>query len=360
MSDTQSVDCETTCHSSTADDDPFENKDYHTAISIYSRVISEGHVDARLLLKRSRCHFQLEDYEKAFNDATAALDLDQSDVDVCVAGGRAASKLGRFHDSFRFYQRGLKLDKHSAVITEDLKQLQQLILKEQALHYQDAVEPTYSAVKFCSQDVYPGDGELLKLEKEILAKKYGISDSASLPKGVTSQSEEAGKHFELALRHKASGNTEACLEECDRAIRLDPVMFLFRQLRGSVYMEKGDNLNALADLCAIPKQMKTKDVWKYGGRVFCVVVFFFVFFFYLTTHSTHFIYGYMASDMVKEHSDSEKGKPLTARVLLYAPSYRQDSTYHGLCYTSRGALAGTRNSSMGSPHEGSIRRSIAP
>ena len=38
---------------------------------------------------------------------------------------------------------------------------------------------------------------------------------------------------------------------------------------------------------------------------------------------------------------------LTSRVLLYAPSHRQDNTYHGLCYTSRGALAGTRNSSMG-------------
>ena len=70
--------------------------------------------------------------------------------------------------------------------------------------------------------------------------------------------------------------------------------------------------------------------------------------------------------MVKDHSGSEKGNPLpphnysfrlTARVLLYAPSHRQDSTYHSLCYTSRGALAGTRNSSMGPPHEGSIRRS---
>ena len=51
--------------------------------------------------------------------------------------------------------------------------------------------------------------------------------------------------------------------------------------------------------------------------------------------------------MVKVHSDSEKGNigysyRLTARVLLYAPSHRQDNTYHGLCYTSRGALAGTR------------------
>ena len=40
---------------------------------------------------------------------------------------------------------------------------------------------------------------------------------------------------------------------------------------------------------------------------------------------------------------------LAARVLLYALSHRQDSTYHGLCYTSRGALAGTRNSSVGPP-----------
>ena len=46
---------------------------------------------------------------------------------------------------------------------------------------------------------------------------------------------------------------------------------------------------------------------------------------------------------------------LTARVLLYAPSHRQDNTYH-----SHGALAETRNSSMGPPHEGSIRRPIAP
>ena len=51
---------------------------------------------------------------------------------------------------------------------------------------------------------------------------------------------------------------------------------------------------------------------------------------------------------------------LAAMGLLYASSHRQDNTYHSLCYTSRGALAGTRNSWMGPPHEGSIRRPIAP
>ena len=90
--------------------------------------------------------------------------------------------------------------------------------------------------------------------------------------------------------------------------------------------------------------------------------------FYLTTHSTHFIYGYMASDIwlwtiliVRKETRCCHicySFRLTARVLLYAPSSRQDSTYHCLCYTSRGALAGTRNSSMGPPHEGSIRRPI--
>ena len=92
--------------------------------------------------------------------------------------------------------------------------------------------------------------------------------------------------------------------------------------------------------------------------------------FYLTTHSTHFIYGYMASDIWlrtilivrKETRCRHIGYfyRLAARVLLYAPSHRQDNTYHGLWYTSRGALAGTRNSSMGPPHEGSIRRPTAP
>ena len=81
--------------------------------------------------------------------------------------------------------------------------------------------------------------------------------------------------------------------------------------------------------------------------------------FYLTTHSTHFIYSYMASDkwlrtilIVRKETRCHHiyySFWLTARVLLYAPSHRQDSTYRSICYTSRGALAGMRNSSIGPP-----------
>ena len=65
--------------------------------------------------------------------------------------------------------------------------------------------------------------------------------------------------------------------------------------------------------------------------------------FYLTTHSTHFIYGYMASDIWlrtilivrKETRCRHIGYSFrsAARVLLYAPYHRQDSTYHGLWST---------------------------
>ena len=62
--------------------------------------------------------------------------------------------------------------------------------------------------------------------------------------------------------------------------------------------------------------------------------------FYLTMHSTHFIYGYMTSDiwlrtiliLRKETHCCHIGYSfrLTARVLLYAPSHRQDNSYHSL------------------------------
>ena len=75
--------------------------------------------------------------------------------------------------------------------------------------------------------------------------------------------------------------------------------------------------------------------------------------------NTFYLWLYGIGHMVKDHSDSERENPLPPYWILFPISsmgsficrisHRQDSTYHGLCYTSRGALAGTRNSSMGPP-----------
>ena len=58
--------------------------------------------------------------------------------------------------------------------------------------------------------------------------------------------------------------------------------------------------------------------------------------------NTFYLRLYGVGHMVKDHSDNERGNPLPPHGLLF-PISRQDNTYHGLCYTSRGALAGTRN-----------------
>ena len=68
------------------------------------------------------------------------------------------------------------------------------------------------------------------------------------------------------------------------------------------------------------------------------------------TLNTFYLRLHDVRHMVKDHSNSERGNPLPPHgllftfsskvVFLYAPSHRQDSTYHGHCYTSRGVLAG--------------------
>ena len=84
--------------------------------------------------------------------------------------------------------------------------------------------------------------------------------------------------------------------------------------------------------------------------------------FYLTTHSTHFIYDYLMSDIGQRTTQIAREETrcrhigysfrLTAKVLLCAQSRRQN-TYHGLWYTSRGALVG-REIAQCVHHEGYI------
>ena len=72
---------------------------------------------------------------------------------------------------------------------------------------------------------------------------------------------------------------------------------------------------------------------------------------YNNTLNTFYLRLYGVRHMVKDHQIAREETRchhmgnsfrLAARVILYAPSHRQDNTYHSLCYTSRGALAGMR------------------
>ena len=69
--------------------------------------------------------------------------------------------------------------------------------------------------------------------------------------------------------------------------------------------------------------------------------------FYLTTHSTHFIYGYMVSDTqtMREKTCCRHYMgdllSISSKGSFICTILRQDSTHHGLYYISCGALAGT-------------------
>ena len=49
---------------------------------------------------------------------------------------------------------------------------------------------------------------------------------------------------------------------------------------------------------------------------------------------------------------------LASMFRSYAPSNRQDSTYHGICYTSRGPQAGRRKIKVGRTYRGKINKSL--
>ena len=78
----------------------------------------------------------------------------------------------------------------------------------------------------------------------------------------------------------------------------------------------------------------------------------------------------MASDICKGQTNSDRGNLChdymgysfhsSARDLLHAPPYRQDSTYHIICYTNREALAGMKNRNQKSKYLYNIKKKLSP
>ena len=87
--------------------------------------------------------------------------------------------------------------------------------------------------------------------------------------------------------------------------------------------------------------------------------------------NTFYLRLYGVRHILKDHSDSARGNPLPPHGLLcpisskgsficIIPQTRWHIHTTAFVPTSRWALAGAKNSSIGPPHEGSIRRSVAP
>ena len=63
-------------------------------------------------------------------------------------------------------------------------------------------------------------------------------------------------------------------------------------------------------------------------------------------HTTAFVTPVVEHWLEHMYNEDKQAISLCQGMTLTFYFFRMNSTYHGLCYTSRGALAGTRNSSL--------------
>lgn len=218
-------------------------------------------------IERSKLFREKELYRAALEDAKAALRYNPKSVDAYIAAGKATLQLKRFNECYAFYKEGLNLEPNNEEITTDLKVVQDLILEDYEKKSIDTPEVTYNAVELCSQDYYPGDDELYKLEIEILLKKYKI-DAANFKKPeevLQTKRKEAAQLGVLAYNARADGRFQESLQCCQVALQKDPSNYRLLHMRAQAFNDLGEHESALRDLFLIPKPYRFLEVWKLGG-----------------------------------------------------------------------------------------------
>ncbi|KAL8615327.1 hypothetical protein ACOMHN_038066 [Nucella lapillus] len=258
----------------------------------------------KYLRQRAQCHFRLQDYKSALADAETAMSENAQDLMSFVTAGQSCAAMGqlkeafqfyksglhidpnsklkeafqfyksglhidpnsKLKEAFQFYKSGLHIDPNSKILAEQLRELQTRILQESEVAGEE--EPSYNALDFSTQDPYPGDDLQLKLEREILEKKFQVSDALlkELGEGRDNQA-EAVKCLKLAFEAISSGRYQDGVAQCTKAIKAEPKNVFARKFRAQLFFDNTELVEALKDLWVIPKASRTPDVWNMGGKI---------------------------------------------------------------------------------------------
>ncbi|KAK0049758.1 hypothetical protein Bpfe_020779 [Biomphalaria pfeifferi] len=257
------------------------HKDGHFADALikYTELINlDSNDSVKWLLERAECYLELTNWNKALEDGKKAIQESQTYKDkntsadefiirASILCGKACSKLGFYTEALEYFKDGLKLDSKNAIIIQELKQLQTTILNEQKVE-SDTQDCTYSAVSLCSQAIYPGDDQLLNLEKEILTIKYKILDDE-----FYNRASQAKKDVQLEA-HLVQAAYECLIAEqlqdsltlISKAVSMDPGNVFYRSFRAQVYFNMKQWHKVIQDYWVIPKPKRKPEVWKQGGK----------------------------------------------------------------------------------------------
>ncbi|XP_012944230.1 uncharacterized protein LOC101858898 [Aplysia californica] len=244
---------------------------FSDAISKYTELLEKVPGESvRWFCARGNGHLKKGSATEALEDGKKAKRLDETSVEACILCGRASSQLGFFVESLDYYKEGLKIDPKRKAITEDLKKLQKIILQDQEKQTTKE-DSSYSAVTLCSQSIYPGDDQLLTMEKEILEVKYKILDDPAYslqtpPKKRDAQLE--GQLVQAAYEFFTAERLEEALELMSKLITLDPRNLFYRTFRAQIYFNMSQWPKVIQDYWVIPKAQRKAEIWKQGGKAF--------------------------------------------------------------------------------------------
>ncbi|KAL4234655.1 hypothetical protein ACF0H5_006296 [Mactra antiquata] len=234
-----------------------------------SGLIQADQTNPESFAERSCLFYERELYNQALEDAKTALMYDPQCMNALIAAGRAALKMGKFDQSYAFYKDGLEIDPKNNIIIEDLKLLQKNIVSEYERKAESIKEDSYNAVQLCSQDVYPGDNELYKLEIEILQRKYKIDPTKAIaPTQVDLKvRKDAASFAVMAFNFRKDGMTQEALQSIQVAVGKDGGNYRLIQMRAEIWHDLGEDINALRDVVGIPKPCREMNTWKLGGKL---------------------------------------------------------------------------------------------
>lgn len=220
-------------------------------------------------VERSKLFYDSQLYEQALVDAQTSLTLDSKFIPAMVAAGRACDKLKKYDESYQYYKDGLDQDPNNAEIIDNLKILQNIIVAQYEKDAKAFEEKTYKAVQLCTQDVYPGDDELFRLEVEILLKKYKIDAKKFIaPAKVDVKMRKDAATFGLmAYNAREDGRLDEALQCIQVAMGKDGTNYRVLQMRAEIFQDLGEDTKALQDYISIPKPCRSADVWKNGGKI---------------------------------------------------------------------------------------------
>ena len=243
-------------------DDAFLHKDFEKALSFYNSCVEVDKDGDEVYRKRGYCHFEMQNYGDALRDADSILERNPHQTTGYVLKGKCFMKLKKFEEAYMAYKEGLDIDSKDATISQDLKQLQREIISFSETA--DKQESSYDAVKLCSQEPYPGDEDLERLEQEIMTM-WKLDELPSVNPRVPNE-RLSTIEMTKAKEAKLAGKVEEALKCLTLALEFNVANLSLWRERATFLKEQSDLKEAFRTCNAIQMQHRTSKDWILGGK----------------------------------------------------------------------------------------------